>query len=40
MSCATFNVLSPIDPVAPNTTTRLRFISIHPGYNTRITRRR
>jgi hypothetical protein len=26
MSRATFNVLSPIDPVAPRTTTRLRFI--------------
>ena len=27
MSCATFNALSPIDPVAPRTTTRLRFIT-------------
>src|SRR5437773_5373878 len=26
ISCATFNALSPIDPVAPKTTTRLRFI--------------
>jgi hypothetical protein len=26
MSCATFSALSPIDPVAPKRTTRLRFI--------------
>jgi len=26
LSCATFNALSPMDPVAPKTTTRLRFI--------------
>src|SRR5205807_10132751 len=41
MSWATFNVLSPIDPVAPNTTTRLRFISIrlalrHPNHKAQI----
>src|SRR5213080_849372 len=40
MSCATFSVLSPIDPVAPKTTTRLRFMivldSLNPNYQPEI----
>src|SRR5438874_12957206 len=36
MSCATFNVLSPIDPVAPNTTTRLRFIKTDRIYRIKL----
>jgi hypothetical protein len=30
MSCATLSALSPIDPVAPKTTTRLRFMPVDP----------